>query len=288
MRWQAWFVNPAEPQWNNDTLSVTFTIPACMTTNGDVLVLGDTHSALSREQWAHLDSMCPNITAYASVGDLLERGNFYYVQKHLHELKGTRFESLPMLACVGNHEYQKGLRRTLPAIWQQTFRMPTNGPLDFQGSTYFVDFPAMRVIAINTTGLQSLRDYTRVYTWLKRTMQTRQQGQFSVVIMHHPVYSVAKGRYNVFINLFFCRLLNRADIVFCGHDHTYARHLPYIELVSVERPHAIKSALAAEKVIENEPIYSLLSAKQDTLVVRSYLMRNDSLVDEVVLTKDSL
>ena len=146
----------------------------------------------------------------------------------------------------------------------------------------------MRCIVINTAGLVRLRDYVRSYTWVKRALQTTSDDRFVVVMMHHPVHSAAKGRFNLGEYLCFSHLLRSADVVFTGHDHIYMRRMPYIGLISVPRFRATKKELTAEKIIENEAVYAIVTVKQRTMKIRVYRMSDCSLVDEMVLSKDAL
>ena len=134
IRWQAWFGNPAEPQWTADTLDYHFytfaadSLPGFVQTKDGwqdtqspdtlrILLLGDVHNSLSRADYDTLAARNPHLDCYAQLGDYIERGYFYYFQQLYHELSGSAFDSLPVLSCPGNHEYHKGLRRTLTPLW---------------------------------------------------------------------------------------------------------------------------------------------------------------------------
>lgn len=241
---------PSEPEWTADTLDLHFNTFATdsMIQRSEgllssdtlrLLVFGDVHNSIEHEQYAAIAARHPNLTAYAQLGDFMERGYFYYAQLLANQLQGTLFDSLPLINCAGNHEYSKGIRRVLSPLWKETFPQPANGPLNFIGRTYYIDFPYLRYIVLDTNGIHDLRDFTRVVTWLKSVIRfpysTAQSAvkPFTVVMMHHPVLSSAKGRFNLGVFTFFIRTLYGADVVFAGHDHNYARRMPFINLSSV-------------------------------------------------------
>lgn len=238
VRWHAWFAMPSEPEWTADTLDIHFhTIP---TEAESILIFGDVHNSISHEQYAAIAARHPEIDAYAQLGDFMERGYFYYAQLLAHQLDSTVFDSLPVICCAGNHEYSKGIRRVLYSEWKTMFPQPENGPINFIGRSYYIDFPYLRYIVIDTNGIHDLRDFTRVVTWLKSVLRftdspARSAVQpFTVVMMHHPVLSSARGRFNMGVFLFFYRTLRQhADLVLAGHDHNYARRLPFVNLSSV-------------------------------------------------------
>lgn len=237
VRWRAWFAMPAEPLWTADTLDIHFhTFAGDNADSSDtlrLLIFGDVHNSLSHDQYAAIAVRHPGLTAYAQLGDFMDRGYFYHAQELVHQLDSTVFDSLPIICCAGNHEYSKGIRRVLSPLWREMFPQPENGPINFIGRTYYVDFPYLRYIVIDTNGIHDLRDFTRVVTWLKSVLQSA-KGKLTVVMMHHPVLSSAKGRFNPGVFTFFYRTLSRyADLVLAGHDHNYARRLPFVNLSSV-------------------------------------------------------
>lgn len=253
VRWRAWFAMPAEPEWTADTLDIrhkTFAsytlmyspelLRAMYGAEPDtlrLLVFGDVHNSIERDQYRSIAARHPGLTAYAQLGDFMDRGYFYYAQLLAHQLDSTVFDSLPLICCAGNHEYSKGIRRVLYSEWKTMFPQPANGPINFIGRSYYIDFPNLRYIVIDTNGIHDLRDFTRVVTWSKAAIREAQSDsqnrKFTVVMMHHPVLSSAKGRFNPGVFTFFYRTLGEADLVLAGHDHNYARRLPFVNLSSV-------------------------------------------------------
>ena len=301
VRWQAWFGNPPEPQWTTDTLDCRFRTFAadslpCFEKTGNgwqdlqspdtlqILLLGDVHNSLSRADYDTLAARNPHLDCYAQLGDYLERGYFYYFQQLCHELSGSVFDSLPLLNCPGNHEYRKGLRRTLTPLWYEAFPQPANGPADFVGTTYYVDFPRLRFIVIDTNGLQALHHFTRVNTWVNRAIQEAGD-RFVVVMMHHPVFSCGAGRQNPMIYLTFREPLRHADLVFAGHDHNYSRRLPFVNTNAATKYYLNKVNPRDERVCSGHRLYEVLDIVADTLTMCTYLLESGALYDEVRIVR---
>lgn len=255
IRWQAWFSMPPEPAWTGDTIDYTFPYP----TNDSaqtVLILGDIHNHLMQADYDTLAARVPNIDAVAQVGDWMERGQEYYRQELLREWTHSALMGLPVIACPGNHEYSKGIRKTISPVWERTFDHPHNGPVEVPGVSYFVDLPQVRFIIIDTNPLVQLVDLTRTLTWLRQTMNTAGD-RFIVVMMHHPVLSVGKGRYNPVIYSAFRHALGDADLVIAGHDHSYMRRTPFVVLNAAGKPKPQQPVFEPE-VTDTVPVYGVL------------------------------
>ena len=301
IRWQAWFGNPAEPEWTGDTITHQF-----ITMNNDsvlralqrdtlsFLLLGDIHNSLTNTEMSRLVARHPNIQFYAQLGDWMERLYLYYEQMMYQSLQGTGLETLPVVAVPGNHEHLKGIVKTLPNHWLEIFPNPQNGPARFLGTSYYVDFPQLRLIALNTDGLMWMSDYTQVGFWLKKTL--REAGdKFTIVMMHHPVYSTADGRSNPLIWLAFHGAMREADVVFSGHDHNYARRIEhykarfwkkeeptvFIGTNASNKKYPVKSKVEYDASFSGEPVYQYITVTPSTLHIRTYKFASFELIDEV-------
>ena len=301
IRWQAWFGNPAEPEWTGDTITHQF-----ITMNNDsvlralqrdtlsFILLGDIHNSLTHTEMSLLSERHPDIQFWAQMGDWMQRPYLCYEQMIYHSLLGTRLDSLPIVAIPGNHEYLKGIVKTLPEHWKEIFPNPQNGPARFLGTSYYVDFPHLRLIAIDTDGLHRMSDYTQVAFWLKKTL--REAGdKFTMVMMHHPVYSTAEGRSNPLMWLAFHGAMREADVVFSGHDHNYARRTEYYKarFWKKEQPtvfigtnastkkYPVKENKKYEVSLSGEPVYEYILVTPDTLYIYTRHFITGELIDEV-------
>ena len=303
IRWEAWFGNPPEPEWTGEKIPHQF-----ITMNNDsvlralqrdtlsFLLLGDIHNSLTNDQMAALSLRHSDIQFWAQMGDWMERPYLCYEQMMYQSLLGTRIDSLPIVAIPGNHEYLKGVVKTLPEHWKTIFPNPQNGPARFVGTTYFVDFLHLRLIAIDTDGLHRMSDYTQVAFWLKKTL--REAGdKFTIVMMHHPVYSTAKGRQNPLMWLTFYGAMREADVVFSGHDHNYARRTEYykerfwkkeaptvfIATNASKKNYPIKENTRYDYSFSGEPVYEHISIQPNLLRIATYQLSSEKLLDEVLI-----
>jgi len=302
LRWNAWFVMPAEPEWRSDTLSTRFvtfnddTIYPCQYADTlTMLVLGDVHNTLKQSDYLWMAEQCPDMQCYAQLGDFVDREQLYYKQLLKYQLRGTPFDSLPVLACPGNHEYTKGIKRQLPDSWYESFPMPRNGPNSSLGSTYYVDFRDLRFIAIDTESPHILSDHTRLNTWVKAAISSACQ-PWVVVMMHRPVFASRKGRVNPNVWLPLVNALKGADIIFSGHDHTYARrgnamqsehdaHTPvWVGISSTTRAGTPKDRSRMDTIIYGGPYFEKLRLTRHELTVHSYQL-DGTCIDSITLYK---
>lgn len=297
-RWKAWFGNPPEPVWEETIQPYHFStfgrdsVPSFLWVDSiwydlnepdtfRLLLLGDVHNDISHERYLTLSQTYPQLDAYAQLGDWMERGYTYYAQQLIKDLNGTIFDTLPVMTTPGNHEYHKGFVRTLPYLWYNMFHHPLNGPSNGLGTTYYVDFRFFRLIAIDTSAPHLLHHYTRLNKWVLDAIRGAGE-RFTIVIMHHPVHSIAKGRFNSGTNIFLGYALKKADLVFSGHDHIYARQMPFIETGSVHRTHRVKKNAVVERFL-SEPVYQIMTITRDSLFMQTFALDTDSLCDEVLV-----
>ena len=288
IRWQAWFGMPAEPQWNGETIDYVFSQPTGAT-DQTFLVLGDVHNRLTRADYDTLAAHVPDADAVIQIGDWLERGQNYYYQLLLREWTNSALYGLPAITTPGNHEYSKGIHKTLSPVWEHAFPHPLNGPKDVPGASYFIDLPAVRLIAIDTNPLVRVVDLTRTMTWLRQTMNSA-DGRYIVVIMHHPVLSVAKGRANVTVYSAFRRILADADLVIAGHDHSYMRRAPFVVLNTSgkNKPQQYKYV---PEVTDTVPVYGVLQISNlkssiSNLQFNVYRLSDNTLIDSLYVNHD--
>lgn len=293
---------PPEPEWTGDTLSTRFvtfnddTIYACQQSDTlHMVVLGDVHNTLNTSDYLQIAEQYPQMQCYAQLGDFVDREQFYYKQLLAHQLAGTPFDSLPLLACPGNHEYLKGINKQLPDSWYESFPMPHNGPLYGIGSTYYVDFRNLRFIAIDTEDPLIISDYTRLNAWAKNTIRSACQ-PWVVVMMHRPVFASRKGRANPTVWLTLMHALRGADVIFSGHDHTYARrggapaddqaaHEPvWLGITSTTRAKTPKKYHRMDTITASGPLYEQMRVTRHELTIRTCLLDGEC-IDSIALIK---
>lgn len=288
VRWQVWFGMPAEPEWTGERLSEVFLPNVHDTTpeSLDFLVLGDIHNRLSRADYDTLAARVPQADGLVQIGDWLQRGQEYYYQLLLREWTNSALYGTPVIACPGNHEYTKGLDKHLSATWQKAFIHPHNGPEGVPGASYHLDFPSLRIIAIDTNPLTRMVYLTRTLTWVRGLMNSAGD-RYTVVIMHHPVFSAAKGRFNALIYATFRHALGNADLVIAGHDHSYMRKAPFVVL-NTSGPLKPQRFHYTPEVTDTVPVYGVLSIAQDStdqhavpMIFRVYHLSDGQAIDSL-------
>ncbi len=228
-------------------------------------------------------------TAMVFAGDIIERPTDKYWQIFFSSL-ADRQTTVPIIAATGNHEYLKGVRKTLDQRWTHVFGNPHNGPERFFGTTYFVDFPYCRLIVLDTDALQVVSDYTVMQTWLRKVI-SQKADLWKIVVMHHPVYSAGKNRNNASMRMAFRRILEEADVVFCGHEHNYMRGTidgdkpVYILTNSSDKFYAPKENIKADSYASYMRFYEDMKVYKDSLRIDTWAADGDTIFDSVVLQK---
>lgn len=305
LRWQAWFGMPTPPEWQGEIRPYHIcsfgddSIPGWHHSDStgwcdehepdtlDMMVLGDVHSELTAADYLTLCRRHPNLDAYAQLGDWTDRSQTYYIETLKQQLDSTPLRHLPVLYCPGNHEYTKGLMPALPAAWDTLFTWPGNGPLGLEGTSYWVDLPHVRYIVVDTQRLRHLIQLTRLNCWLERAIQTR-GNRYTVVMMHHPILSTDRHRFNpgVFAACAY-PCIREADVVFSGHDHSTARRTPLIALSSTKRKRKHYNWRLMNEWHQEDatPCYAHLTVIHDTLRVETRSIATGLVLDSVVLTQ---
>lgn len=285
IRWQAWFGMPNEPQWTGDTIEYTFPLFDHDTTPEqlEILVLGDIHNRLKREDYDTLAARAPFIDGIAQSGDWMDRGQNYYYQMLLREWTNSALYGTPVIVAPGNHEYSKGVHRELSPVWEKAFEHPHNGPEGVPGVQYYIDFDQVRFIVMDTNPLDRLVYLTRMLTWLREAMYTA-GNRYIIVMMHHPVLSVAKGRFNSLIYSTFRHALGEADLVIAGHDHSYMRKGGFV-VSNISGAPKKQQFRYTPDVIATEPVYSIIKA-DSCLTFKVYRFSDGQIIDSLYVKHD--
>lgn len=286
VRWHAWFDMPAEPEWIGPTSEYTFPAFEQDTTPSrlDILVLGDIHSRLTTEDYNTLADRVPQTDLVLQTGDWMDWGQNYYYQSLIKEWCASRLNGLPVIACPGNHEYSKGLFKKRSEFWDRAFTFPANGPKGVPGATYYIDLPAIRLIVIDTNPIWRMVHLTRTLTWLHQTMKDA-ENKYVVVLMHHPVISAARGRFNPLIFATFRHALGKADLVLAGHDHSYMRRTPFVVLNTAGKTKRQKR-LSFAQAADTAAVYGVLTVENpisstSELQFKVYRLSDGTLLDSL-------
>jgi len=137
---------------------------------------------------------------------------------------------VPSILAAGNHEYEYqpdgdgGRMRVLSPLWDASFAVPENGPTGMESSVYAVDYQGVRIIVLNSTEALTFDRAAEQAVWMEPLLRDN-PNRWTVVVYHHPMYSVAQGRDNPRLREHWKPLFDRygVDLVLQGHDHTYGR-----------------------------------------------------------------
>ena len=176
------------------------------------------------------------------------------------------------------------LVKKLEENWFSLFKHPDNGPVDLKKTSYYVDFPNLRFIVINTNEIRGIKSLTRMQTWVLECIKTA-GSRFTLVMMHHPIYSSCMRRHNLILQLFFRCLKGKADVVFAGHDHNYCRRMPFINTNSSTKYYLNKLNIEDERVACGVQLYSYITVMRDTMTVQAFLMAGGVEYDKIQIVK---
>lgn len=259
----------------------------------DFILFGDIQdeaNGTSGQMFRDIASLYPNIDFWAFVGDLAERPTDYYWQIVFDALQPHALH-IPIIACPGNHEHRKGIRKQLDERWSWMFGQPQlDKPTDFA-----INLPLLHITALNTDGLFWPWDYIQKKKTLTRHMlSTTCADQWNILLMHHPIYPGSIGRNNYMLRATFNPAIkeNNIHLVFYGHDHTYARRIStagtslttpiYIQTNSSNKYYLSNCDRKADKVACGLQLYTHVHITPDTLQAKTYIADTHELYDEII------
>ncbi|HVI47870.1 MAG TPA: metallophosphoesterase family protein [Chitinophaga sp.] len=252
-------------------------------------------SRVIRKAYAQL----PDAQLIIHAGDLVNRANNDDEWGQWFEAGGYIHGSIPSLVTPGNHEYthEDGFPH-LSVHWKKQFALPENGTgLDaLEGSVFYSDVQGVRFISLNTMMMEEATSASLLYAqqqWLENTLAAN-PNKWTVVTMHHPVFSTKKGRNNEKVKTWFKPLFDKykVDIVLQGHDHAYGRGMQqiapygtaYVVSVSGSKMYEYEKMEWADIVTGHLQMYHLVTIDNDQLDFRSYLATGE-LFDAFILEK---
>lgn len=235
----------------------------------------------------------PDVDFWALGGDVIERPTdayWSYWYSTMDSVAGKK----PFLAATGNHEYLKGVVKTLDPRWTHSFSNPENGPKDFAGRSYVVQFKDLSYIVIDTDGIQGIPSLYRHRRWLEEVLAASDK-KWKIVMMHHPVYSVRDGRNNFYVRYTFKPLFEKygVDLVLQGHDHGYSRITTktkeqqktspvYIVSSSSPKSYNIGFDRIHDRLGSNLQLYQYIRIHEDTLRYQAFTPAQE-LYDDLLL-----
>jgi len=253
-------------------------------------------SRVVRQAFMH----CSEADFTLHAGDLVNVSNSDAEWGEWFDTAGWINRTLPVIAAPGNHEYGRG---GLTTHWRLLFAMPDNGPPGLEESAYFLDYQGVRFVALNSN-----EKHAEQAAWMNKVLRDN-PNHWTVVTMHHPVYSSTPGRDNRSVRDLWQPVFDarNVDLVLQGHDHTYARtelmkHDPELQaghqavqsdsgvvyVVSVCGPkmYGLHKAGFMRQAAANTQLYQIIDVGSDRLRFDAYNAIGQR-VDGFTLTKDA-
>lgn len=198
--------------------------------------------------------------------------------------------TLPIVATPGNHECLKGLVPEIDPRWKHTFASPLNGAKGDVGQSYYFETAELCFIVLNSNIWSNPLDLWRQYQWAKKVLKQSDK-KWKMVLYHHPMYAVKKGRSNSLVHRPFKHLFEQygVQLVLQGHDHGYSRSSTHgntpLYLVSSCSPKTYKvdPKPIHDKVGADLQLVQEITIVGDTLHYNSYQM-DGTLFDSVLVT----
>lgn len=246
--------------------------------------------------------MAPDARFVVHAGDLVDNAHRNVEWGYWNAAGGFIQSMVPNVPVPGNHEYDElgdsGGHR-LSVHWRPQFTLPRNGPEGMEETVYHLEYQGMRLIALNTNLRDSAR-LARQTEWLETALADSDE-RWTLVTMHHPLFSSGEGRDNPDLRDRWTSLFDRhqVDLVMQGHDHTYARGrlenltqgvntrspawgTVYVNSVSGAKMYDIKEdrweryeGITLERGAENTQLYQVVRVSHDTLEYRSYTVTGE-------------
>ncbi|MCT4614040.1 MAG: metallophosphoesterase family protein [Marinifilaceae bacterium] len=246
------------------------------------------------EVFSRINKFTQNTDFWLFGGDLLERPlNKYW--DYWFECGKNIFNTKPMIACPGNHEYHKGLIKKIDKRWMSHFQFPKNGPENFKGRACYWNYKDAIFICLDTDGIQGIGSLLEQKNWIDNVLE-KSNKKWKIVVMHHPIYSISNCTISPFLRTFIKPVLekHKVDLVLQGHNHGYSRvckkdnneiNTPvYVISTCSRKNYLINIDQNAERTGSNLKLFQVIDIDKSKLTYKSY-ESNGELYDRFEITK---
>ena len=164
-------------------------------------------------------------------GDIVEYSKYETYWENMLHTNASFLTSLPFMPLSGNHEttYRSGSNEIF-----KHFNLKIPSQQTQKGFYYDFDYGNVKFIMLNTNCQEDEGLEKAQYNWLVNTLKSNSK-KWTIVSMHHPMYSIGKWGSNPEQNASAIRLTKQlsslftqygVDLVLQGHDHTYSKTYP--------------------------------------------------------------
>ncbi len=191
------------------------------------LYLGDAQTGF--ERWGRLLGGAmrrhPGMDFVVLAGDIVDRGNERTNWDHFFLRAAPVLDRLPLMPCVGNHEYLD----VGPRLYRAFFELPHNGPrgIDPDLAYSFEAGDVCFAVMDSTLAVWDPDAARRQADWLDETL-SRTKARWRIAIFHHPVYPSHPWRDMPALREHWVPVFDKhhVNLVLQGHDHAYQRTYP--------------------------------------------------------------
>lgn len=269
-----------------------FTTAADKFTPFSFIYMGDAQND-HKELWSRAMraayAKAPQAAFSLHAGDLINRTNTDHEWGEWFYAGGWIYGMMPVIATPGNHEYYRDEQRklTLTKHWRPQFAFPENGPAGLEEVAYYLDYQGVRFISICSQAfLLNKADSVSQVAWVENLLRNN-PNKWTIITMHHPLYSSAGGRDNKSLRNAFQPIFDKygVDLVLTGHDHTYGRgvaekspqspQMPlkgpvYITSVSGPKMYVPSLEQWQQRAAANTQLYQVIDVNADNIVYKCY------------------
>ncbi len=210
----------------------TFVTAATTVPGFKFLVFGDSQSS-NYDVWRATIHRAyeanPDAVFLTNVGDLVDVGQDFAQWNGWFAAAQGVVDTIPAMPVTGNHEsYTPERQFSLPVYFTAQFKLPLNGPEALKGQVYSFDYGDVHFIMLDSQENEEKRFVPAMLenekAWLEEDLRAANK-KWKVVFMHRPPYNNKTYEANDNIQAAFVPIFDKyhVDVVFTGHDHTYAR-----------------------------------------------------------------
>ncbi len=222
-------------------------------------------------------------------GDVVSKGGNPKHWLDFFELAKMYLEKLPIIAALGNHDYQAEDPEGNPKTFNKYLRAKRDSLL----GNVFLSFPQVDLLIHNTNyDHLTKKEIKKQFSWIeKKCLQAKVENKKVILVSHHPAFSstfghITKDTKYIRKNLLpIIEKVGNVPLVLTGHVHTYERSekdgIVYLNGGSsggIFNPSRYKNPYS-KFVVRSKPTYSLVEVSQMDILIKTFDKKNE-LVEE--------